>query len=209
MTRIRYAAFSLACTLSSVANAYDFEQVKETDGITVSKAYVEEKGIYRVRVEALASEPLDGLLELSLDVAHWHAWMPKIIEANYIEPGKQHYSVHIKYQSPWPVGNRDSVTKGEVSKNQDNGAVSVKFFTFENDYPLTDDFVRIPSIDGFWQFTPEEGQTRVVYETEVDPGGSVPKWMVNMEAIDIPFHTVVNLLSEAPSYRDATADWLN
>jgi START domain-containing protein len=45
----------------------------------------------------------------------------------------------------------------------------------------TDGVVRLKTNDGFWMMEPQEGgkKTLVTYYLFTDPGGSLPKWMVN------------------------------
>jgi len=44
---------------------------------------------------------------------------------------------------------------------------------------------------GFMQFVPQKnGSIQFTYEISVDPGGKIPKWMVNAMATDFPFYTL-------------------
>ena len=44
-----------------------------------------------------------------------------------------------------------------------------------------------------------------VYEMSIDPGGNIPKWVVNAMAIDLPFYTLQKLrkISKEDKYANA------
>jgi hypothetical protein len=208
MLRITFSLCLLA--LSSFSLAYNFETVTNEDGIIVSKAWIEEKGVYRVKVETQVSYSIDSMLLMNTSPKSWTTWMPNVLHAEFIEPGEQEYIVHIQYESPWPVTNRESVTLGQVTKDATSGMVQLSFNTIKNEVPLSSDFERIPEISGFWQFTPlENNQVNVHYEVMVDPGGSVPKWLVNLESIKIPHQTVIKMLENIERFQGSKISWLH
>jgi hypothetical protein len=60
--------------------------------------------------------------------------------------------------------------------------------------PLKQGMVRIQSLTGQWLLTPlTKGDVSVTYEMSVDPGGNIPKWLVNLMAVDLPFNTLQKL----------------
>ncbi len=60
--------------------------------------------------------------------------------------------------------------------------------------PLKQGMVRIQSLTGQWLLTPfTKSDVSVTYELSVDPGGNIPKWLVNMMAVDLPFNTLQKL----------------
>lgn len=196
--------------VSTMSQAYEFELVKEENNIRVFKAGLDDKDIYRLGIETEVDLSIDSMLKMNTDPQNWHTWMPKVTSAQFVEPGLKRYTVHVQYESPWPVKNRESVTEGLVSKDPNTGVVTLKFHTVESNVPASEDYTRIPYIDGFWTFTPvENGAVRVRYETAVDPGGSVPKWLSNIEAVDIPYQTMVKMLENIEPYRDVRIDWLH
>ena len=71
--------------------------------------------------------------------------------------------------------------------------------------------VRVQAMSGYWAFIPvlvdgkNSKNVKVTYELSIDPGGSLPKWLVNTLAVDFPFYTLKNLreLVKKTVYRDA------
>lgn len=208
MKRMFVGLMSAALSLPLAAEDTGFELVREENGIKVLRQLNEDQGVFRVKVETLAKEPIHGMLKMNTEPDQWPHWMPKVTHAEFIKPGEDHYTVYIQYESPWPVQNRESVTEARVSKDNATGTVRLSFHTVESNRPIADDHTRIPTIKGEWVFTPQDDQTLIEYDVLVDPGGSVPKWMVNMESVEIPYQTVVNMLANMPKYRNVHLDWL-
>ncbi len=65
--------------------------------------------------------------------------------------------------------------------------------------PFKKGMVRVQTMSGYWEFMPvvsggeNSGKVKVTYELSLDPGGNLPKWLVNTLAVDLPFHTLKNL----------------
>jgi hypothetical protein len=53
-------------------------------------------------------------------------------------------------------------------------------------------------------------KVKITYELSIDPGGNLPKWLVNTLAVDFPFNTLKNLrqLVKKPLYRDAKRSYI-
>lgn len=92
---------------------------------------------------------------------------------------------------PWPVKDRDSITETRVSQDKDTLAVRVDMKARNDVFPSNDDFIRIREMNGYWLFTPKEGnQIEVIYEAHADPGGGLPSWLVNSFLVDAPLNTL-------------------
>ena len=57
-----------------------------------------------------------------------------------------------------------------------------------------DDIVRIQKSNSSWTVTPKsEGKIQIIYEVEAEPGGSIPDWLANSAASELPYNTFINL----------------
>ena len=48
---------------------------------------------------------------------------------------------------------------------------------------------------------PDDGGTRVAWELHLEPGGSVPTWLVNQRVVDTPFRALRELRARAEDRR--------
>ena len=88
---------------------------------------------------------------------------------------------------PWPAANRDFVAHLIVTQNPDTKAVTIDGPAVAGFVPVKEGIVRIIDSKGKWIITPiGTNQIKVEYSIHVDPGGSLPSWLVNMFATEGP-----------------------
>jgi len=93
---------------------------------------------------------------------------------------------------PWPVADRDAVLIG--TRSSFGQSVQITLESKPDMVSPVDGKVRIEKISGNWTLTPEgEDKVKVSYEMNIDPGGDIPKWIVNSMTVDLPFHTLSKL----------------
>lgn len=208
--KVKWITFLMAAILSLSSIASELELVDEVDGIKVYKAYDKELGLDLVRVTKIVdpSISIDAMVKINTTPEFWPSWMPKVTYAKFVEPGETDYIVHIRYNSPWPVQDRDSVTRAVLTKDPETEVVKLDFNTVDAGVKADDDYVRVPYIKGFWTFEPiNNGSTLVTYQTIADPGGGVPKFLVNLESTKIPVDTMVAMLENIDRFKDAKINW--
>ncbi len=120
-------------------------------------------------------------------------------------------TLYIVSKMPWPVKNRDSVVQSIMTQDKDTKKVLIKMRSKPKAVPLKKGMVRVQAMSGYWEFMPvmvggkSSKKVKVSYELSIDPGGNLPKFLVNTLAVDFPFNTLKNLrqLVQKPVYRDA------
>ena len=141
--------------------------------------------------------------------------MPKLLHdcqsARIISEVKNKSStLYLVTKMPWPVKNRDSVVYSVITQDKKTKKVLIKVQSKPKAVPLKRGMVRVQTMSGYWEFMPvgekNSGKIKVTYELSIDPGGNLPKWLVNALAVDFPFNTLKNLrqLVQQPAYKNAT-----
>ncbi len=100
---------------------------------------------------------------------------------------------YIVTDMPWPAKDRDTVVHSFLKQDSKTKNVEITLNAAPQYYDLKPGLVRISKMKGRWLLMPDKKGTKVVYEMSVDPGGNLPKWLVNTLAVDIPFYTLNNL----------------
>ena len=72
---------------------------------------------------------------------------------------------------------------------------TLKIVTRNIDYqfPANEDLVRVPYSMGVWNVTMLGNSVKIVYTLTIDPGGSVPSWLLNMAIAEGPYQSFSNL----------------
>ena len=98
---------------------------------------------------------------------------------------------------PWPVSNRDFIVRLAVYQDSKTKAVTVLGENKPKYLPENKNIVRIPKSYSKWLITPLSNKhVQIEYVLEVDPGGNVPAWLINMFATKGPFETFQKLRNQ-------------
>ena len=169
-----------------------WELKKDAEGIQVYTRKVEGSPIKEFKGIMVAKIPLDRVIAVFEDTPSACEWMHNCEEFKQLEeksPDERIFYLHQKLQ--WPVSDRDVVTYRIRKQDPQTKAVSYTFSEVPGLYPLQKDRVRMLFIRTLWRFTPrEDGKVEVYYQVHLDPGGKIPKWVVNQLSVDVPFYTL-------------------
>ncbi len=108
--------------------------------------------------------------------------------------------------APWPATDRDTVVYSLMSQNPEDKSVTIAI-TGKPDYiPRQPSCLRIPMMKASWTFKPlNSGDVMIVYQTVTDPGGPLPRGLLNLSVIDLPFYTMYKFRNVVKEFRYAAA----
>ena len=112
---------------------------------------------------------------------------------------------------PWPVSDRDIITKSHLTQDTVTKVVTIRSEALPEYLPKDTEHVRVPYAISQWRFIPQKrGLVKIIFTLEIDAGGSVPRWLVNMTATKGPYQTIRKLRSEVrrKKYRDANLPYI-
>lgn len=185
---------------------------KKEDGIQV---YVQDaQGSQTQSFKGIVTIPgrLSALVAILGDIQTYPQLLFKCKSASLLEEVSNTESYnYIVTKMPWPVENRDTVVHSVLQQNKQTKQVEIKLNAAPKKIANKSGLVRINKMTGRWLFTPTgKGNVVVEYELNVDPGGNLPKWLVNSMSVDIPFHTLKNLreLAKKPVYQNAILSFI-
>ena len=198
---------------SSLEAENTWQLTKQKDGIQV---YVRDNPNSPLKVfrgiVTLSDTKLNPLVAVLEDIKA----MPKLLHncqsaSTIKKDGKLSSTIHIVNNMPWPVKDRDSIVHSVTTQDKKTKKVLIKLQSKPKAIPVNKGMVRVQTMSGYWEFMPvviagkDSGKVKVTYELSLDPGGNLPKWLVNRLAVDFPFNTLKNLrqLVKKPAYRDA------
>lgn len=94
---------------------------------------------------------------------------------------------------PWPAKSRDSAIHSVLRQDKKTKVIQITLNGVPNYIPVKPNLIRIQKMSGRWLLVPQKDSVKVIYEMSVDPGGSLPTWLVNSMSVDLPFITLSNL----------------
>ncbi|KAG1682789.1 tRNA 2-selenouridine synthase [Nymphon striatum] len=203
---------SLSFVLATPVNANGWELSKNEEGIKVFVRDIKNSPLKSFRGEMLIKGRLTPLVAVLEDSNSYVRWMHQTKSSKRLKQINQTSSyIYVVTDMPWPVMDRDSVTLAKLSQNSQNKQVTINMKSAHDYIPAKSGHFRITDMQGKWIITPQgNGMCKVIYEMRVDPGGNLPKWLVNALSVDVPFYTLNNLRREvkAPKYKDAKRSYI-
>ena len=112
---------------------------------------------------------------------------------------------------PWPIENRDLVVHMNLMQDLQNKVMTIKACNVNDYLPDKHNIVRMKYSMVIWTVTPlNDKQFIVDYRIQIDPGGSVPAWILNLFASKGPYESFMRLKEEIklPQYEQAKFPFL-
>jgi len=190
----------------------NWELRADKEGIKVYTRNMDNSPLKAVKTECTINTTLTTLTAVLLDVAGSKDWVystKSISLLKQISPAELIYYSEIAI--PWPASNRDFIVGITVVQDEKTKAVTVLGLNLPAYLPEKKDIVRIQQSYSKWLITPlPQGGVKIEYELQVDPGGKVPVWLVNMFATRGPFETFKKLQEQVtkPVYKNKTYSFI-
>jgi hypothetical protein len=171
----------------------NWQLVDEDDGIKVWKLDIQGSDTPGFRAQMTVDANIEQVLAIVKDVTRHHQWMYQCEESRIIKRFSETHSIlYSRINSPWPIRDRDVVLDVAHRYTPQRSAVTFRFRnTSEVSVPLPPRTVRVPRFVGFfrlWQESPT--RTHVLYQVEVDAGGSLPSVAARHNAQKLPYETL-------------------
>ncbi len=206
----------LSLVLVLVLEAAEWRSVKEKNGITVHTRALEGSDFLEFRGETVVEGSVDTLVAILYDTPNAPAWIHECSFGMTLEEIAfgENYIFQI-YDLSFPVSNRQVILHSQLTYT-DKGARldTVEANGFCDNKQLSRcqkvkeaDLIEITKSRGFYLFERIDNmRTRVIWQQHIEPGGSVPDWLVNALVVDIPYNSLLHLkdLVKDEKYRDMT-----
>jgi hypothetical protein len=184
---------------------------KESEGIMVYTRPVKGSPYHEFRAITKAKTSLFSLVAIWADPVSYSQWMYDCKSADLLnqESSKKLY-IYIVSSIPWPLTTRDNILYSETSQDDKNGKITIKLMAKPEYIPQNKNMVRVVKAYGKIELTPlEDGETKVIFELYLDPGGFVPASIANYYVIDYPFFTLKKMSEEVKKqkYQEANFDF--
>ena len=178
---------------------------KEKDGIKISNRPSPASSFNDVRVEVDLPGNVDQLASILLDVSKYTEWAYATRKSTLIKqlgPGKLIYYSEIEV--PWPATDRYFYALFEMTRDPGGKSVQVVSASTPYDGPVPRNLVLVPYSKGIWNITQSSKRSiHVDYILELNPGGSLPAWVLNLFSSKGPLETFENIKGKMQSLNPA------
>ncbi len=98
------------------------------------------------------------------------------------------YIFYVKNELPWPIQDRDVVSKLKIQKTSENKIV-LTIHAAPMQLPEIKNTLRIKEMSGYWILETMGEQVKVTQQLHIDPRGKLPPFVVNSLLVSGPFKT--------------------
>jgi hypothetical protein len=186
----RMAVCQVDCTLK-----------KANGDLKVYSCPSKDEKLNKIRTEViLENTTFERFLEFVWDVENYVTWQYNTVEATILKSTGNSMIYRTVVEAPWPLSNREMFT--EIVSSYDSIGKKLQIITrsMSYEYPSNDDLVRVPFSEGVWDVSSlGKSSLKVVYTLTIDPGGTVPSWLLNMAIAEGPYQSFTNLKEKLSS----------
>ncbi|HXB28411.1 MAG TPA: START domain-containing protein [Puia sp.] len=168
---------------------------KEKDGIKISSRHAFSSQFDDVHVEADLPGNIEQLKSILLDISHYKDWsyaMKKSILIKQLGPDKLIYYSEIEV--PWPATDRYFYANFDLKEDSVSHSIKLVSVNIPDYLPASRDLLQVTSVKGIWNIsTISKRAVHVDYILELNPGGNLPAWVLNLFSTKGPLETFENI----------------
>ncbi|HUR29861.1 MAG TPA: hypothetical protein VMZ69_00445 [Saprospiraceae bacterium] len=169
----------------------------EKEGIRVYTQLDAGSPYKQVKVTTTIDASMERVLEILMSFGHYKNWMYHVTESYLINRSDEEtYYVFTLEDASWPMQNRYQVSR--VNVEQSSTEATVRFRSVPNYIEKRTDAIQIKQNEGYWSLKSRPNhQCTLEYVIIQNPGGHVPPWLANFNAVENPYFSVMNLKKQA------------
>lgn len=178
----------------------------EKDGIQVFTQPVSNSAFKAVKAVGVVETSMSRIAYVLMDVKTTKEWVYGTKVCSLL---KQMTPADLIYYSevdlPWPASNRDFIIRITLTQEPKTKLMTIVAENMPKYISEKNGIIRIQRSSGLWHIIPiDANHVRVEYTLQVDPGGWIPAWLVNMVASTGPYQSFVGLRKQVKKekYRD-------
>ncbi|WP_190295409.1 START domain-containing protein [Mucilaginibacter rubeus] len=142
------------------------------------------------------------LINALKDIDHYNDWVYSTKENNILKVlNPNQFIYHSISNLPWPLKDRDLIVELSVLPDEKHEQFQIQVKSLPDYLPRDKKYVRVPYSLALWNVTVKsESLLKIDYTFSVDPGGSIPAWLVNSTLPVGPYNSFhkLKMLLESP-----------
>lgn len=152
------------------------------EGISLYRCQVKGSGVVPVKVTMTINGTIEAVSLVLQDIPRRPEWIGTRTKSTLLERRSDYEQYeYLRVFMPWPVSDRSAIIRANVTVSDDRTRATIAAVSIPS-HPAADTLpklVRSQVHTSTFQMTQKGGQVEVVALVFIDPGGHVPKWLVN------------------------------
>jgi hypothetical protein len=171
---------------------------KDKEGIKIFSRASDHSKINEVKADFNMQGTLSEFADVMIDLPNHVQWAYGTKSCGLLKKVSDcEIYFYTELNCPWPLTNRDLIVHMVITQDPGSKIMKVVETDIPNYIPEKKQIVRVPVSKAVWTVTPvDKNMVHVNYQIDVDPGGAIPAWLVNMFATKCPFESFKSLRTE-------------
>lgn len=193
--KFMFLAMLMMVFSASLKSQDEWKKIEDSEGI---KVYARPNSANKL-IEVKATMDTEGLLSsfhiIFTDVENYNDWMYSISSAKIVErQNRNNFIYYLVSDFPWPAKDRDAVIQMSIQKQPDDKIIKVKTHSVKDIIPEKKEYQRFNVIGASWECKQTGfNNLTITYHGKIDPGISLPDWLMNNIYALGPFNSMKNL----------------
>ncbi|MDB4922099.1 START domain-containing protein [Mucilaginibacter sp.] len=180
-------------TLSAAMAQSNWELKRNENGIAVYTRKPASGNLKELRVVCELNATKAQLISTLQDIGNYNDWVYSNKKSEILKSfNPQKIIYYTESRLPWPIKDRDLIVQLDINSGPEILDIQAK--SLPEYLPQNNKFVRVPYSLAKWKVTQaDDNKLKVDYTFSVDPGGSIPSWLVNATMAIGPYNSFVKL----------------
>jgi START domain len=208
---MRFLAVLLLFTLGTSHAQIDCVPELDKDSIKVLTCPRADSRYKTVKSFFTVNASLGELAHAILDIDGYVAWQYKTQSASVLKQVSEREVIYYtRVEAPVLTQDRDFVIRLTVDPDPKTKGIIVEAVSMPEYIPPVEDVIRVPYSRARWNIRPAApGTLAVEYIIDIDLGGTVPPWLVNLVAPKAPYETFKALKTVMRKYRGKRVSFIS
>jgi len=190
----------------------DWKLTKTKNGIEVFTSQSDTSAFMAFKARMTIQGSVGAFVAVLQDLDRMPDWGYNIEYARLLEKTGDTLQIYYSEASvPFPFANRDGIYLNRFIWNNKTRQLKVDIELLHNYMAVKEKLVRVKG-NGEWQVNVlADGRLEMIFRMQVDPGGEIPAWLVNMFIDETPYETMFNIreMMKKPEYSQKQYDFIN
>jgi hypothetical protein len=180
----------------------DCELKKEKDDLKVYTCSSADSKLNVLKAELMLEDTsFKELLDFVNDINNYVNWQYNTKEARILQTSDKAVIYRTVVDAPWPLSNREMILEHSAKFDSVRQILEIGSRTVSYNYPRNEELIRVPLSIAKWNVSSINNSLKIEYTLRIDPGGSVPAWLVNIAMTEGPFNSFIKLKEELKQKR--------
>jgi START domain len=184
---------------------------KKNNDLAVYTRKTNKSEFKQIKIVTEANSSLSAVVAILRDKGSFDKWVYACKSSHYLKVISDTETIHYQYSTmPWPLSDRDAIIHTVISQDPKTKVVTINAYGEPDYISAKQGVVRVKFLEAQWKFVPilNSKKTKIEYILNINPGGELPAWVVNLGITDGPIKTIKKMKELLPKYESVELSYI-